>query len=219
MDMENRTRVGVTGFFLVSALAAALLFAPAAGPAAGADGPASGGSEGPRAWRPLAIAAFAGGTAFLSGDLPDGGLSYGGGIRWRMSKTFGLGALIEKYSGDALVGTNVMLNSYVFFSGGRRFSPYAIVGLGFNSVEFNPDREYNIDPGEIVDRMALQLGGGLEWRVLPPVSVTAEARSNLIKTWIMTGPAPERIRDIDPRTRDIIHLYGLTLTAGLKFSF
>jgi len=217
--MKNRTRVGKTGFLLVPVLAAALLFAPSAGLAADPGGPASAGTEGPRPWRSLAVEVFAGGTAYVSNDCPDGGFSYGGGVRWRMSKTFGLGVLIEKYSGDALVGANIMLNSYFFFSGRSRFLPYAIVGVGFNSIKFNPDREYFADPGRIVDRMALQLGGGLEWRVAPFLSVTAEARSNLIKTWIMTGPSPERIRDIDPSTQDIIRLYGLTFAAGLKLSF
>lgn len=207
------------GSLAVIVLAAALGLAPASGLAADPGGPASGGTEGPRPWRSLAVAVFAGGTAYVSGDYPDGGISYGGGVRWRLSKTFGLGALIEKYSGDALVGTNVMLNGYFFFSGRSRFLPYAIAGVGFNTVKFNPDREYNVDPGRFVDRMALQLGGGLEWRVVSLLSITAEARSNLIKTWIMTGPEPEHIRDIDPNTQDIIHLYGLTLSAGLKLSF
>ena len=208
--MTHAKRAPAMSAFPVSVLIAFLL-ATASG-LAGGDG-------GPRPWRPLAVTLFTGGTAIVSKDHPDGGFSYGGGVRWRVSKTFGLGALVERYSGEDLVGSNVMLNAYWFFSARGRLLPYAIAGVGFNSVEFDPDREYTADPGRIVDRMALQLGAGLEWRVVSRLSFTAEARSNLIKTWIMTGPAPERIRDIDPATQDIVHLYGLTLAAGLKLSF
>jgi len=208
--MSRKTRIGARGALLAVALGV-FLFRPPAGRAEDASGQ--------RPWRPLAVAVFAGGTGFISKDEPDGGISYGGGVLWRMSRTFGLGILVERFNGETLVASNVMLNTYFFFASRSRLLPYAIAGLGFNSVEFDPSIEYFIYPGRFVDRMALQLGGGLEWRVVRRLSVTAEARSNLIKTWIMDGPAPERIRDIDPATQDIVHLYGLTVAAGLKFSF
>lgn len=208
--MTRKTRIGARGALLVFVLGM-FLSRPPAGRAADPSGQ--------RPWRPLAVAVFAGGTEFISKDHPDGGISYGGAVLWRMSRTFGLGVLVERFNGETLVASNVMLNSYFFFAARSRLLPYAIAGLGFNSVEFDPSIEYFQYPGRFVDRMALQLGGGLEWRVVRRLSVTAEARSNLIKTWIMTGPEPEHIRDIDPATQDIVHLYGLTVAAGLKLSF
>jgi hypothetical protein len=208
--MSRKKGIGARSAFPAFVLGV-FLFLPPAGRAADASGQ--------RPWRPLAVAVFAGGTEFISKDHPDGGIGYGGGVLWRMSKIFGLGVLVERFNGEVLVASNVMLNSYFFFAARSRLLPYAIAGVGFNSVEFDPGLEYFIYPGRFVDRMALQLGAGLEWRVMFRLSVTAEARSNLIKTWIMTGPEPERIRDIDPATQDIVLLYGLTFAAGLKFSF
>jgi len=212
--MKNMVRNVAAGVGVALALTGALLLAPPDGRAA-----SSGGNGGPRDWRPLAVVAYAGGTAFASDIMAGGGPTYGGGVRWRMSKTFGLGIMLEKCSGSEVRTTNLMFNGQLFFPGRGRLLPYAIAGVGFNSVEFDPDLEYYVDPGRIVDRMALQLGAGMEWRVSSRLSIMAEGRGNLIKTWIRYGPASGPIRDTDPATQDIIHLYGLTLSAGLKLSF
>ena len=212
--MKNMVRNVAAGIGVALALAGALLLSPPDGWSA-----SSGGNGGPREWRPLAVVAYAGGTAFASDIMAGGGPTYGGGVRWRISKNFGLGVMLEKCSGSEVGTTNLMFNGQLFFPGRGRLLPYAIAGVGFNSIEFTSDDPTYMDLGVIVDRMALQLGGGLDWRFSSRLSIMAEGRGNLVKTWIRYGPASGPIRDTDPATQDIIHLYGLTFSAGLKLSF
>jgi hypothetical protein len=41
----------------------------------------------------------------------------------------------------------------------------------------------------------------------------------MVKTWVEDLPRTEPIRETDPLAQNMLHLYGLELSLGLKFSF
>ncbi len=69
---------------------------------------------------------------------------------------------------------------------------------------------------DFVDRLALQLGGGLDFRVSGVVSVCGKLRYGLVKTWVETLPRTVPIREVRPEDQNMLHLYGLELGLGLK---
>ncbi|MCK7490884.1 MAG: hypothetical protein MZW92_03135 [Comamonadaceae bacterium] len=72
---------------------------------------------------------------------------------------------------------------------------------------------------DLVDRMALQLGGGLDCRLTPRLAACFKARYNLVKTWVEDLPRTAPIRDTDPLVQNMLSLYGLELSLGIKFAF
>jgi hypothetical protein len=72
---------------------------------------------------------------------------------------------------------------------------------------------------DIVDRLALQLGGGADLRVSGRLALTARARYNMAKTWITDLPAPDPIREVDPLAQHMLNLFGLELSFGIKVTF
>jgi opacity protein-like surface antigen len=201
---------------LAAALAGAFLFAPR--PSRAAE------------WRPFSIEMNAGAVTVTEKGFGHG-LRYGGGVLWRASRKFGLEVLLEKYNVpvdggtdgilDGQMRTNALLfNGYFFFAGRGPLRPYAIAGIGFYFIGYSPngviDGPIDLD---IVDRMALQLGGGLDLRISSRLAVTGKVRCNMVKTWVETLPRTDPIRDTDPIQQNILHLYALTASLGLKLSF
>ena len=95
-----------------------------------------------------------------------------------------------------------------------------MIGVGFYFIGYTPgslaEGLINLD---FVDRMALQLGGGLDVRLSSRLAITGNVRYNMVKTWVETLPRTDPIRDTDPTQQNILHLYALAATLGLKLSF
>ncbi len=171
------------------------------------------------------------GAAFVTEKGYGHGLRYGGGILWQPSPRFGLEVLFEKYDVPVNEGaegltpgemrTNALLFNCLFYLTGRGLlRPYAIVGVGFYFIGYSPDDPV-VGPPELdfVDRMALQLGGGLDVRLSSRLAITGNVRYNMVKTWVETLPRTDPIRDTDPTLQNILHLYALAASLGLKLSF
>ncbi|MCX6568160.1 MAG: hypothetical protein NT147_03800 [Candidatus Aminicenantes bacterium] len=171
------------------------------------------------------------GAAFVTEKGFGHGLRYGGGILWQPSPRFGLEVLFEKYDVPVNVGaegltpgemrTNALLFNCLFYLTGRGLlRPYAIVGVGFHFIGYAPDNPVVGAPElDFVDRMALQLGGGLDFRITSRLAVTGNVRYNMVKTWVETLPRTDPIRNTDPTQQNILHLYALAASLGLKLSF
>jgi len=171
------------------------------------------------------------GAAFVTEKGYGHGPRYGGGILWQPSGKFGLEVLFEKYDvpvnegAEGLVPgemkTNALLFNCQFYLTGRGLlRPYAIVGVGFYFIGYSPDNPVAGAPElDFVDRMAIQLGGGLDFRLSSHLAITGNVRYNMVKTWVETLPRTDPIRDTDPTQQNILHLYALAASLGLKLSF
>ncbi len=171
------------------------------------------------------------GAAFVTEKGFGHGLRYGGGFLWQASRKFGLEILFEKYDvpvndgaeglGPGEMRTNALLfNCHFFLAGRGLLRPFAIIGVGFYFIGYTPgslaEGPINLD---FVDRMALQLGGGLDVRLSSRLAITGDVRYNMVKTWVETLPRADPVRDTDPTQQNILHLYALAATLGLKLSF
>jgi opacity protein-like surface antigen len=181
-------------------------------------------------WKAFSIEMNAG-AAYVTEKGYGHGLRYGGGIFWQSSGKFGLEVLLEKYDvpvNDGAEGltpgemrTNALLfNCHFYLTGRGLLRPYAIIGVGFYFIGYSPDNPVVGAPElDFVDRMALQLGGGLDVRLSSHLAVTGNVRYNMVKTWVESLPRTEPIRDTDPTQQNILHLYALAASLGLKLSF
>lgn len=158
------------------------------------------------------------------------GWRYGGGIFFKTGKRAGVEILIEKFGVPVEEGvaglvagrmemTSLLINHHLFFLSRGRILPFAIVGVGFCFIGFSPDDAAIMPEKDFVDRLALQLGVGLDFRISSSLAVSGKVRYNMVKTWVEELPRTEPIRETDPMTQDMLHLYGLELSLGLKFSF
>ena len=100
-----------------------------------------------------------------------------------------------------------------------RVLPYALVGVGFTIIGYAPDDEALAGRRDFVDRLALQLGGGLEYRLTSRLAACVKARYDLVKTWLEDLPRTAPIRDTDPLAQDMLNLYALELSLGIKLAF
>jgi len=161
------------------------------------------------------------------------GWRYGGGVFFRTGKRAGVEILLERFGvpveedagGEPGLGagrmdmTSLLFNQHLFFLSRGRILPYAILGVGFCFIGYSPDDAAVLPEKDFVDRLALQLGGGLDFRVSSGLAVSGKVRYNMVKTWVEDLPRTEPIRETDPLAQNMLHLYGLELSLGLKFSF
>ena len=212
MNSKNMSRV--SKLMLALTLAGAFFLVPAAVRAAD--------------WRTFSAEINAG-TAMVTEKGFGHGLRLGGGVLWRVSGKFGLEVLFEKYDvpvnegADGLITgkmatSALLLNSHLFFPVRGPLRPYGIIGVGFYFIGYSPD-DPTEQPMDFVDRMALQLGGGLDFRISSRLAVTGKVRYNMVKTWVENLPRTDPIRNTDPTQQNILHLYALAATLGLKLSF
>ena len=115
--------------------------------------------------------------------------------------------------------TQFLLSGQYRFSNGRRFIPYAMVGLEFNFYHFRPADEAEEGKHNVVDRFAPHFGAGLDWVLADWLAVNVDARYSIIKTWVEELPREGTIGEVNPDEVDQINLGALTLTLGLKFYF
>jgi opacity protein-like surface antigen len=206
-----------TGVWVAGLLATALLGAPAAAPAdIGVKGSVA--------------VVIDSGAAFVKETGFGRGWRYGGGLFFQTGKHAGVEIALESFGvpvADGTAGlaagrmtmTTLLIDHcwYVFSRG--RLLPYALTGVGFAFFDHSPDGPVpDVEKG-IVDRLALQLGAGLDFRASRKLAICGRVRYNMAKTWVEDLPRTGPIRDIDPLAQDMLHLYGLELGVGIKLSF
>jgi opacity protein-like surface antigen len=207
-------------------LAAGLILALAA-----AAGPARAEGRSPKIFS-LVIDA---GASFVHEPGFGHGWRYGGGVFFKTAQRAAVEVLLERFvvpvdegAGSVTAGglsagrmemTSLVINHHVFFLTRGIFRPFATVGVGFAFFGYAPDDPEVLPEKAIVDRFALQLGGGADLRISERLALTGRVRYNMAKTWVEILPRTGPIRDQDPLAQDMMHLYALELSLGLKVTF
>jgi opacity protein-like surface antigen len=125
---------------------------------------------------------------------------------------------VEELGAGRMNMTTLLINEELYLVTHGRILPYGLAGIGFTLIGYTPDAPQRIQR-DFVDRLALQLGGGVDIEIWRTFSLSARARYNLVKTWVEERPRTEPIRDTDPLAQNMLHLYGLELGFGVKVSF
>ncbi len=170
------------------------------------------------------------GAAFIHEPGFGHGWRYGGSFFIKTAKHASFEVLVERFSVPVEEGTagltagrmgmtSLVFNQHVYFLSRGTIVPFATMGVACVFIGFSPDDTAVLPQKNIVDRLALQLGGGLDLRVSSRLALSGKVRYNMVKTWVEELPRTGPIRATDPRTQDILYLYGLELALGLKFSF
>jgi len=171
------------------------------------------------------------GAVFFGEEGFGSGWKYGGGVFFRTGRRTGVEVLLEKSGVPMEAGaaglpgsgrmsmTSLLLDGQLYMFDNGRVLPYALAGIGFIFIGYSPDVPAAGPEMDFVDRLALQIGGGVVYRVAGGLSISGKARYNLVKTWIEELPATDPRRDDDPYAQNMLHLYGLELAFGLRFSF
>jgi opacity protein-like surface antigen len=160
------------------------------------------------------------------------GLTYGGGVFFKTGHRMGVELLVERFAVPVKLGaaglvaagrmteTSLLINEQLYVLTEGRVLPYALLGVGFTFLGYAPDDWPAGEPRRVfVDRLALQIGAGLDIRVSSRLAVCGKARYNLVKTWMENEGRTYPIRDEDPLAQDMLHLYGLELVLGIKLAF
>jgi len=174
------------------------------------------------------------GRVFVKEEGFGSGWRYGGGVFFRTGHRMGVEILLESFGVPVAPGaaelpaagrmrmTTLLVNEQLYVLARGRWLPYALMGIGFTFLGYKADPgawPQDVTPRVFVDRLALQIGAGLDVRVFSRLAVCGRARYNLVKTWMedegRTGP----IRDTDPLAQNMLRLYGLELGLGVKLAF
>lgn len=164
------------------------------------------------------------------------GPRYGAGLFFRTGRHAAIEVLVERFTvpvaeGAAttevrpglavgqLTATTVLVDHHWHLFSHGRVLPYALIGVGFAFIGYAPDDEALAGRRDFVDRLALQLGGGLEYRLTSRLAACVKARYHLVKTWLEDLPRTAPIRDTDPLAQDMLNLYALELSLGIKLAF
>lgn len=162
------------------------------------------------------------------------GWRYGGGVFVRTGPRMGIEVLLESYEVPVAPGvdglpvagrmrmTSLLINEqlYVFTRG--RILPYALLGIGLSDLGYRCDPDLwpsDRIPRVFVDRLALQVGAGVDIRIASRLALCGKARYSLVKTWMEDAGRTEPIRDTDPLAQNMLRLYGLELGFGIKLFF
>jgi opacity protein-like surface antigen len=213
----------------IAALAAALTFALA--PAEARAQEASG-----RPAKAFGLVIDAG-AAFVHEPGFGHGLRYGAGVFFKTARRAAFEIVLERFEvpveegagqDEAGIGgltagrmrlTSVVFNQHVYIVTRGRFRPFATVGVGFDFITFAADDAMVTPQRDLVDRLALQLGGGVDVRFTDRLALTGRVRYNMAKTWIQDLPAPDPIREVDPLAQHMLNLFGLELSLGVIVTF
>ena len=203
-----------------------LVLLPAGAPAQGTARPA----------KPVSLVIDSG-AAFVHQPGFGHGFRYGVGAFFKTSKRAAFEIILERFNvpveagagrgGADTIGltagrmdlTAVVLNQHIYILTRGAFQPFATIGIAFDFIHFAADDAAVTPQRDIVDRLALQLGGGVDFRVSRRMALTGRARYNMAKTWITDLPHPDPIRDVDPLVQNMLNLFGLELSFGVKFTF
>jgi outer membrane protein W len=170
----------------------------------------------------------------LSGELGIGYAAFttkgiGGGIRYGMaflamaSPRIGFEVALERLKapvdGDVdplglgkgtLYVTPLSVNMQHRWPEMGRFTPYALLGVGFHFALFLPEE----GDEDVADRLALILGGGVDTRIGRNVTLHTGLKFTPIPTWVQAkGSNPE------PDDQNKIWINPFTLTLGIKYYF
>lgn len=170
----------------------------------------------------------------LSGELSIGYASFatkgiGGGIRYGMafmgkvSPRIGIEVILERLrapvDGDVdplklgpgtLYVTPLSANMQYRWREKGRFTPYALLGVGFNFYHFLPEEGHD----KVADRLALIFGGGADTRIGQNTSLHLGLKFAPVPTWVQEkGSHPE------PDDQEKIWLNVFTFTLGIKYFF
>lgn len=173
-----------------------------------------------------------GGPVFVQEEGFGNGWRLGMGVFFRTSHRMGTEIAIDRFGVPAALGAAGLLSSgrmsmasllleeqlYVLTEGPAL--PYVLVGIGFAFPAYRPASWPADTPRRVfVDRMALQIGGGLDLKITSRLALHGKLRYNLVKTWLEEEGRTIPIREVDPLAQDMLHLYGLELGLGVKVSF
>ena len=160
------------------------------------------------------------------------GLKYGGGVFFRTGHRMGIELFLERFgvpvesgaagllSAGRMTMTTLLINEQIYVLTKGRLLPYALMGIGFTFLGYAPDVWPPDTPRRVfVDRLALQIGAGLDVRISQGLAVCLKARYNLVKTWMENEGRTYPIRDDDPLAQNMLYLYGLGLAFGVKLGF
>lgn len=162
------------------------------------------------------------------------GWRYGGGVFIRTGLRMGVEVLLESYDvpvdsgvdGLPVAGrmrmTSLLINEQFYILTHGRVLPYALVGIGLTDLGYRYDPDLwpsDRTPRVFVDRLALQVGAGVDVRVSSRLALCGRARYNLVKTWMEDAGRTAPIRETDPLAQNMLHLYGLELGFGIKLGF
>jgi opacity protein-like surface antigen len=173
---------------------------------------------------------FSAGAAVPTENGLGSGFSYGLNIHKQFTNTLGVEVFLARDSLSVEEGfagleagrldyTSLLLSGYLFIPVKGRILPFVFAGVGFYFYDYKPDSDpANPDKG-VVDRFALNLGAGVDYMVSKRVALTARVRYNLPKTWVEDLPRQVPIGSVDPREQDIINVFTLGFTLGVKYYF
>jgi len=170
----------------------------------------------------------------LSGEISLGYAAFttkgiGGGIRYGMaflgmvSPRIGIEFILErlrapvdgdvdplKLGAGTLYVTPLSVNMQYRWPEKGRFTPYALLGVGFNFYHFLPEEGHE----KVADRLALIFGGGADTRLGHNTSLHMGLKFAPIPTWVQEkGGHPE------PDDQEKIWLNTFTFTLGIKYFF
>ncbi len=166
------------------------------------------------------------------------GLRYGGGAFFRTGRHAGVEIAVARFDVPVAAGTaateewaaglgagrmtttTLLINQHWYVLSHGRILPYALMGIGFSFIGYAADAP---PPDgverDFVDRLALQLGAGIDYRLTTRLAACAKVRGNLARTWVEKLPRTAPIRDTDPLAQNMLDLYAFELSLGLKFAF
>jgi len=177
------------------------------------------------------------GAAFVHEPGFGHGLKYGVGFFFKTARRAAFEIVLERFEvpvdegagrdeaglGGLTAGlmdmTSVVFNQHIYVFTRGLVQPFVTIGVGFDFIGFAPDDRAVRPRQDIVDRLALQLGGGADLRITDRLALSGRARYNMAKTWVQDLPGPDRIRDVDPHAQHMLNLFGLELSLGVKVIF
>ncbi|HSA94558.1 MAG TPA: hypothetical protein VLJ16_00810 [Acidobacteriota bacterium] len=199
--------------------------------------PAGARAQGPaRPAKPVSLVIDTG-AAFVHEPGFGHGFRYGVGVFFKTAKRAAFEIVLERFNvpveegagrgGADLVGltagrmdlTAVVFSQHLYILTRGAIQPFATIGVAFDLIHFAADDAAAMPQRDIVDRLALQLGGGADFRVSRRLALTGRARYNMAKTWITDLPHPDPIREVDPLAQNMLNLFGLELSVGIKVTF
>lgn len=173
-----------------------------------------------------------GGPVFVQEEGFGNGWRLGTGVFFRTGHRMGTEILIDRFNVPVALGAAglpsagrmsmaaLLLEEQLYVLTEGPVLPFALLGIGFSFPTYHPATWPADTPRRVfVDRMALQIGGGLDLRITSRLALHGKVRYNLVKTWMEDEGRTEPIRDVRPLEQDMLRLYGLELGLGLKISF
>jgi hypothetical protein len=99
-----------------------------------------------------------------------------------------------------------------------RVHPFALIGVGFFSLGFFADDPAAAPAIDLVDRLALQWGGGIELCLSSRLALCARVRCSMVNTWVQDLPRTAPLRETDALAQNLLQLHGTDLSLGVRFS-